>query len=124
MEPSRDYFWMKSVILIAFALGLGPHLAAARDPVKGKQLFETKGCIQCHSVDAGSKATAGPPLAGVTQIRDLSWLKKIIQNPSQLKDDPEFQKQKKKYPVPMPPSGLKDSEIEDVISYLETKKAK
>jgi cytochrome c551/c552/quinol-cytochrome oxidoreductase complex cytochrome b subunit len=51
---------------------------------KGRQLFKTSGCSNCHGID-GLKGTAGPTLANVqTRHPDADYFVKYIKNPQSM----------------------------------------
>jgi mono/diheme cytochrome c family protein len=56
--------------------------ASAQTPAEqGRVLFEQL-CTACHSVGGGDRV--GPDLAGVTQRREVAWLKRMIREPDAL----------------------------------------
>jgi cbb3-type cytochrome oxidase cytochrome c subunit len=69
---------------------------------------------------------AGPDLAGVTDRREAEWLKKWLKNPDELLgSDPLAQEMLKEYKgVKMPNMKLKDDEIEALMHYMGSVKAK
>lgn len=85
----------------------------------GKDLFNSKGCVACHGFGTGDKPT-GPDLKDATKRRDAAWLKKWIQNPTEmLKTDATAKELLKKFNnVPMPKVDLSDKEVEDIIAYM------
>jgi cytochrome c len=60
---------IRLIRLFALAALLGPSAASAEDlegdAANGKQLFETNGCVACHSVTPGDSSKVGPSLFGV-----------------------------------------------------------
>jgi mono/diheme cytochrome c family protein len=44
----------------------------------GRRLFQTKGCAACH---AFGRKTGGPDLEGVTERREIDWLRRFIADP-------------------------------------------
>ena len=85
----------------------------------GESVFRSK-CEACHSV--GSEDGIGPGLKGVVGLRDRVWLKKWIKEPDQLikgKDPIAIELYKKFKEIPMPNLRLKDSEVDELIIYLE-----
>ena len=59
---------------------------APGDPVKGKQSFETRGCMACHSVGEGSNAVGGWWAANLSRVGEkvnYDYLVQWIHNPRQ-----------------------------------------
>ena len=70
----------------------------------------------------GSEDGIGPGLKGVVALRDRAWLKKWIKEPDQLitgKDPIALALYKKYNKLPMPNLRLQDSEVDELITYLE-----
>ena len=87
-------------------------------PEKGQKMFQTKGCVACHSIGKGK--IVGPDLLGVTKIRDKKWLKEWIKSPdTMVMTDPEAKKLLQEYMTPMPNLGLSDQEIDVLIEFFE-----
>ncbi|HYK90464.1 MAG TPA: hypothetical protein VE398_16940 [Acidobacteriota bacterium] len=54
------------------------------DPVQGKELFETRGCMACHSVGEGNEAVGGTFAANLSRIGEKAnydYLARWIHNP-------------------------------------------
>ena len=98
---------------------LKPSLAG--DPKRGEALFSSRACAGCHAIGKTGTATTGPNLAGITQNKSASWLKKWIQHPDQMLNDPEVLKLSAKYPTPMPNLGITDAEADDLVAFLKHK---
>ena len=89
---------------------------------KGEKTFE-KQCVSCHSI--GNGKVIGPDLKGINdKYKDKRWLISFIKDAPKLiatgdknavKIFNEFNK------VLMPPSGLSEKEIEEVLSYIQNK---
>lgn len=96
-----------------------PAKSGSVDTIRGRELFLSGSCVGCHTIrgvsEVGSK---GPDLthlasrqtigAGVIDLNHenlVAW----VDDPSQLKPG-----------VLMPPSGLSDDEVNDLVAYLET----
>jgi cytochrome c oxidase subunit 2 len=86
----------------------------------GFNLFQTKGCSGCHTVDGVSKGMIGPNLTHVTSrtsfagsVLDMSPenLRRWLRDPPKVKPGSK-----------MPNLGLSDDEITKLIAYLETLK--
>jgi mono/diheme cytochrome c family protein len=86
--------------------------ATAKDEIlfsKGRVLFNTKGCSDCHGKDGG-KASGGPSLTDVASRRgtDPSWYEKFIKNPTSVKPNST---------MPAVPA-LKDDETRALAEFL------
>ncbi|WP_045224149.1 SCO family protein [Methyloterricola oryzae] len=89
------------------------------DDTPGQSLFRDK-CEVCHSED--STESIGPPLAGVTQRRDRTWLKQWIKEPDRMiaRKDPTALALYRQYrEIPMSNLKLNDREVESILQYLE-----
>ncbi len=85
----------------------------------GKGLF-IKACAACHTIGQGD--LVGPDLAGVRARHDPAWLRRYLLNPDALRaaQDPAAVAIDAKYPgVSMPNLGLSDSDVDDLMVYLE-----
>jgi cytochrome c2 len=86
--------------------------AAAGDPVKGEKVFATLKCNMCHNIAPAGKKM-GPDLAGVGTRRDAAWLMKYLPNPKGV--DPKNK---------MPAAKATGQDLDDLVAYLGTLKAK
>ena len=89
----------------------------------GEALY-VKACAACHTIGRGDRI--GPDLAGVTDRRDRDWLTRFIIAPSRMFDekDPEALALLKRYRgVRMPAIGLSDTDVADLLSYIEHRSA-
>lgn len=86
----------------------------------GKALFEKKNCSECHTIGEGEEV--GPDLKGITKIRDIEWLRKMILDPEKMeKTDSLAKKLYKEYEeVGMPTEELTEEEVEAIIKYIES----
>jgi cytochrome c2 len=86
----------------------------------GETLFNSKNCADCHSI--GGDADDAPDLKGVTKIRDLIWLRRMILNPEEMEEnDPIAIKLYQEYDeLGMVPEELTDEEVEAIIKYLDS----
>src|SRR3954470_4971947 len=85
----------------------------------GEYAFQKHGSA-CHTVGSGDRI--GPDLAGVTAKRDRGWLKRFIADPEALRaggDGIATSLAARYRPAVMPSLGLEDTEVADVIGYLE-----
>ena len=85
---------------------------------QGKKLFSSRGCTTCHSIGKGK--LAGPDLLGVTERRDLTWLKNWMKDPAgMLESDTLAQRLLAEAKgVKMPNVKLQDREIDALIHYM------
>jgi len=86
----------------------------------GKELFEIKGCSECHTIGGGVEV--GPDLKGITKIRDIQWLRKMILDPEEMEQiDPLAKKLYQEYEeLGMPTEELTEEEMEAIIKYIES----
>jgi mono/diheme cytochrome c family protein len=105
-----------------FIFSIAP-LAQARSLAQstqdGQAIFQQK-CAACHTIGGGK--LVGPDLQGVTQRRDLAWIKKFISAPDQVlsSGDPLAQQLlAESNNVPMPNLGLTPADVDALVAYLE-----
>jgi len=86
---------------------------------RGQSLFQSRGCIGCHSIGKGKRS--GPDLAGVTQHRDLDWLRRWLKNPTVMfETDSTAKALLAQYNnTRMPNVRLKDDEVEALLHYMQ-----
>ena len=101
----RVSVFVGAVALTVCASG-GVALAGAEE---GKQVFDAKKCIMCHSLGAekGAMAQLGGALDGVGGKRDAAWLKAYLVDPKS-----KFTEAK------MPKQMLSDQELSDLVDYM------
>jgi protein SCO1 len=90
---------------------------------KGQYLFATR-CAACHTIGNGDKV--GPDLLGVTNARDLNWLRRSIMEPDKLlaEKDPIAMALFKKYKeVRMPKLGLAEADVNTLIDFMRRQTA-
>lgn len=93
---------------------------------RGEELFRTR-CASCHTIRAAENSRAsrppvGPDLAGVTRLRDRSWLSRWLREPDRMlaEKDPLATALFAKYnSVAMPNLRLNDVEINALLNYLD-----
>lgn len=93
-------------------------LGSAGQP--GQALF-VKACASCHTIGKGD--LVGPDLQGVTSRRDRAWLSEFMRRPDALRarQDPIALALSAKYEgVSMPDLGLAETDVSDLLAYLET----
>lgn len=91
---------------------------------KGKSTFANKGCVTCHSIGQGVRA--GPDLIGVTDRRDLTWLKNWLKDPATMlqNDSIAMAMLAAAKGVKMPNVKLTDQEIDALLHYMADESAK
>lgn len=77
---------------------------------KGQELYESNGCVGCHSIDTDA-TLVGPSLMGIGEKYDRQYLKDAIVNPD--KDIPAGFTA-----GVMPPFALPDADIDEMINYF------
>ena len=89
------------------------------DANAGKQVFETKGCEGCHTIEGiqGAVGTVGPNLTHIAAQpydsfpNSAQFMKQWINDPPAAKPG-----------TPMPKLGLTDEELNNVVTFLQTLK--
>ncbi len=95
------------------ASGAGEPLSA--EAAAGQATFDTQ-CAACHTVGGG--LLVGPDLAGITDVRADDWLHSWIIDPAAFAEvDPDAAAI---FTGGMPALGLSDTDVDEVIAYLET----
>ncbi len=77
---------VEAISALLWQSGLDAKLASQPpgDPVKGKESFETRGCMACHAVGEGSEAVGGTFAANLTRLGEkdnYNFLVRWIHNP-------------------------------------------
>lgn len=95
---------------------LGAAAAAPADTTEGNQLFLTKGCMGCHSLNAAQPMGVGPNLAGIGTRKYIAagWLENTDANLARWIQHPQAVKEG----VTMPELGLTDAEAQALAAYL------
>jgi len=89
---------------------------------EGQRLFQSR-CSTCHTIGQGDRV--GPDLRGVTDRRERAWLTRYIGDPDQVlaAGDPIATALHNKYKkVRMPNLSLSESEVAELLSYLEARR--
>lgn len=94
---------------------LQPDAAMAK---RGQSLWSNRGCVGCHSIGQGKRS--GPDLAGVTERRDLAWLRRFVKNPTVMFETDSLAKAllAQHNNTRMPNLRLKDDEVDALIHYM------
>jgi mono/diheme cytochrome c family protein len=92
-------FWLLAGVGVVYA-------ASAED---GKKIFDTRKCINCHTLgdQKGPMAKSGGPLDGVGGKRDAAWLKAYLTDPKSKVSDAK-----------MPKLKYTDAEMDAIIQYM------
>ncbi len=84
---------------------------------RGESLFQTIGCIGCHTVGGGR--LTGPDLHGVTERRSMDWFVAIVIDPdSMLREDPAARELFAEYMTPMMDVGVSADDAASLYEYL------
>lgn len=86
---------------------------------QAKEVFTTQ-CFVCHNLVGGDKI--GPELKGITKRRSLDWITKFVKNPQAMIDagDQDAAALVEKYKIVMTPQNLSDTEIKELMTFIET----
>jgi mono/diheme cytochrome c family protein len=111
----KRFLTILSAFLILATLP-GLNMQAQED---GKQLFQP--CAACHTIGGGK--LIGPDLKGITERLDRDWLKRFINNSTEVINSGDeyavklFEEYNK---IPMPPNNFTDEQLEVLLNYIET----
>lgn len=91
---------------------------------RGESLFRNRGCEACHTIGKGKRA--GPDLQGVTERRDVEWLRRWLKNTNEmLNSDSTAQAMLAEYNgVRMPGQKLSDQDVDALIHYMAREQQK
>lgn len=97
--------------LAAFLLKLSPEntralAAAPASSVRGAQIYQAKGCGNCHVVN-GAGMAVGPPLNGLSKRHTREWVEKHFRDPAALSPGSM-----------MPPFDFAARDMDAIVSYL------
>ena len=111
-------------VITVWAITAGiPVAIASGNADKGKEIFNEV-CVRCHTTKEEGKL--GPGLQGITQRRDIAWIKKWIQSPKDLIASGDLYgkrlRSENKYGITMPTLPVMQSEKNraDIIAFLKT----
>ncbi len=100
----------------------------ARQPrgnsVQGQELFETRGCLGCHSIGDGDSRMGGDFAANLSRVGEkmnYDYMVRWIHDPSEVTPDPDVPDALRPRPV-MPSLRLSDRESRDIAAYLSEQK--
>jgi mono/diheme cytochrome c family protein len=123
---TKNIFWKRNgLVMLLLMVGLfiqAQTLALAQSPEEGEVLFQEKACVSCHTIGGGP--LVGPDLQGVTIRRDHAWLTRwMLETDTMLAEgDPiALEILAESNNIPMPNSGLSESEVASILAYLEAK---
>lgn len=84
---------------------------------QGESLFQTKGCVGCHTVGGGR--LTGPDLDGITERREFGWVVAMVVRPdSMLQNDDVAKELLAEYMTPMVNMGVTQEEAVAIYEYL------
>jgi mono/diheme cytochrome c family protein len=117
----KPIFILLAIITAAIcATGLANAGSLAQSAQQGAALFDQK-CRACHNIGGGD--LVGPDLKGVTERRDMQWLRDFISAPDRViaSGDPIATELLAKYNnLQMPNPGLSKDEVDALLAYLES----
>ena len=112
------YLWQNA---INGALESHPHGNAAR----GKELFETRGCLGCHSIGEDESRIGGAFAANLSRVGEktnYNYLVRWIHDPSEVTPDPDAPEDEVRLRPIMPNLRLSVTETRDIATYLMEQK--
>lgn len=94
---------------------------ASTDPAvikKGKSLWNTKGCMGCHTIGKGR--AAGPDLMGLLDRRSMDWVQRWLHDPPAMQESDSTAKAlvAQFNNTKMPNLQLSDEEVTALIAYV------
>ena len=87
---------------------------------RGQELFETRGCMGCHSIGEGDSRMGGDFAANLSRVGEkmnYDYMVRWIHDPSEVTPDPDVPDAMRPRPV-MPSLRLTDQESRDIATYL------
>jgi protein SCO1/2 len=110
--------------LVVAGLAVGSSVAQAQGlsvdanlAARGKVVYERNGCYICHGF---GKVLAAPDLQGVTERRELDWLRRWMkETSSMLQSDPRARAMLEQWRfVRMPQIKLTDNDVEALLHFM------
>jgi cytochrome c551/c552 len=92
---------------------------------RGQELFETRGCMACHSMGEGDQKAGGDFAANLTRVGEktnFNFLVRWIHNPRELTPDPNAPAGEIRPTPIMPNLRLSVEEARDIASYLTARR--
>jgi mono/diheme cytochrome c family protein len=84
---------------------------------QGEKLFQSKGCIGCHTIGGGR--LSGPDLQGATDRREYGWFVAMVTNPdSMLKNDATARQLLQEYMTPMMNMGVSQTDARAIYEHI------
>ncbi len=90
------------------------------DADAGKELFETRGCMGCHSIGEGADRVGGAFAANLSRVgakMNYDYMVRWIHDPSEVTPDPDVPDELRPRPI-MPSLRLTLEESRDIATYL------
>ena len=87
---------------------------------RGQELFETRGCLGCHSIGEGASRMGGDFAANLSRVGEkmnYDYMVRWIHDPSEMTPDPDVPDEMRPRPV-MPSLRLTVRESRDIATYL------
>lgn len=114
---------MKASTTLASGAQLGDKPVDGALVQAGVEVWRNKGCFGCHGI---GRQLGAPDLAGVTERRDLDWLRKWLRETDvMLQSDPQAQAMMKDWHgARMPNMKLSERQVEALLHYMANETAK
>lgn len=90
------------------------------DAANGRELFETRGCMGCHSMGEGAERVGGTFAANLTRVGEkmnYDYMVRWVHDPAEVTPDPDVPDELRPRPV-MPSLRLTVAESRDIATYL------
>ena len=90
------------------------------DSERGQELFETRGCLGCHSIGEGASRMGGEFAANLSRVGEkmnYDYMVRWIHDPAEVTPDPDVPDAMRPRPV-MPSLRLTPQESRDIATYL------